>query len=102
MNSGGHDFPTYCAPSCARAGVELEDQVVLIVGQFGTMQVATTVDFPCRFPLRGGEKPFGIWVSQLGLKFRILCNMGLGLKFRVYGNIFSENVHLIKQKNYSK
>ncbi len=58
MNSGGHDFLTYCAPLCARVGVELEDQVVLIVGQFGTMHVATAVDFPCRFPLRGGRETF--------------------------------------------
>jgi len=61
------------------------------------MQVVTTMDFPCQFPLQGGEKPFRIWVTQLGLKFRILYNMGLG--FRVYGNIFSKNIHLIKQKN---
>jgi hypothetical protein len=74
------------------------------------MQVAIAVDFPCRFPLRGGEKPIHmIWVTRLGLKFKILYNMGLGFTFRVYGNIFSENVHLIKQKmiqnifkNYSK
>jgi len=53
------------------AGVEFEDPTIPF-GQFGTMRLAASVDFPRQLPLQEGEQPFRLRIMRLGLKSRIL------------------------------
>jgi len=52
-------------------GVEFEDPTIPF-GQFGTMRLAASVDFPRQLPLQEGEQPFRLRIMRLGLKSRIL------------------------------
>lgn len=58
------------------AGVEFEDPNIPF-GQFGTMRLAASVDFPRQLPLQEGEQPFRLRIMRLGLKSRILWATGL-------------------------
>ena len=53
------------------AGVEFEDPKIPF-GQFGTMRLAASVDFPRQLPLQEGEQPFRLRIMRLGVKSRIM------------------------------
>ena len=53
------------------AGLEFEDAKIP-VGQFGTMRLAASVDFPRELPLQDGEQPFRLRIMRLGVKSRLM------------------------------
>lgn len=59
-----------CAPAMC-AGLEFEDPKIPF-GQFGTMRLAASVDFPRELPLQDGEQPFRFRIMRLGVKSRIM------------------------------
>lgn len=52
-------------------GLEFEDAKIP-VGQFGTMRLAASVDFPRELPLQDGEQPFRLQIMRLGVKSRLM------------------------------
>ncbi|KAG0566750.1 hypothetical protein KC19_7G085100 [Ceratodon purpureus] len=71
------DFRVYLCHRSGRlfhltpGGLEFEDPKIPF-GQFGTMRLAASVDFPRQLPLQDGEPPFRFRIMRLGIKSRIM------------------------------